>query len=290
MKKIISIVLAVFVVLPLGAVAFADDLQEDFLKDMATGLVERWNIGMNENSTPEDIMGQYKRLVEIELDHIGKYQSESFQNKKFDLLAKAYIEGCQLQLNALKYYKDRQDLYIIQWEAAYKQRVICLVAIYDYYGLDITDEMIDHFRSYNDSLNNETQSASSPMNYTVATKDCIIEIVSQEFDIKDSSSGIIFNNKDVRITAKNICPLAMSNFIITIDLLDDDLNIVDTAMGISSTLVQPNQSVTVSGFNLSYIPYALKVSNYSCRDENRNSYTGYVPDAPILFYDNTNGQ
>lgn len=284
MKRIISLILTVLIMFIFATVAFADDQQENFLNDMAAGLVERWNLNTNEKLTPEEDMDHRYRLTSVELDKIEKYQSVTFQNIKFDMLAKAYIEGCQLQRNSLKYYKDRQDLYILQWSTGMQQRTICLVGIYDYYGLDISDEMIKEFRSMLENSNTGTQNASSPMNYTVAAKDCFFEVISQEFDIKDPSSGLVYNEKDIRVTVKNISPMALSNLVLSIDLLDENNNIVDTKIGLASTMIQPNQSVTVSEFMLSEIPYAVKVSKYTCLDEAGNRYTGYVPDAPILIY------
>ena len=77
----------------------ADDVQDNFLKDMADGLIARWIYDSDEDAMSNSEVMEYRtQLVNEEYDRISKYAEEEFENEKFSLMAHAYIEAIKMQL------------------------------------------------------------------------------------------------------------------------------------------------------------------------------------------------
>lgn len=145
---------------PTSIAASATGDPEALLKDMAAGITER--LSMSEQDTTlmsdDDQIEFYGRLVRLELDRIEKYENDVFQDEKFNELAHHYINACQMQRNALVYYKNT-DLYNALWTGGGTVRVGIIIAFYEMYDLPISSDEVDKYRSaggYSVTLSNDS--------------------------------------------------------------------------------------------------------------------------------------
>lgn len=162
---------------------FADELQDQFLKDMAEGLNARWEYNENEDlMTRSEFVDYRTRLVNAEYEKLAPYKEQSFESEKFDTLAHAYIEALETQLHALDYYIDYESIYSAEWDGGYNVRAVLLPTFYDSFGLDVDAEQIDSFR-----VSGET--------YTITTT-----TTSNEDIIAPESEIELFNNEGITIS------------------------------------------------------------------------------------------
>lgn len=125
----------------------ADDVQDNFLKDMADGLIARWIYDSDEDAMSNSEVMEYRtQLVNEEYDRISKYAEEEFENEKFSLMVHAYIEAIKMQLDAVKYYTELPDIYNSEWAAGYNMRAMLIPDFVDHYGLDVPEEEVTPFR------------------------------------------------------------------------------------------------------------------------------------------------
>lgn len=127
---------------------YADEAQDKFLVDMAEGLNARWAYDSNESAMSSSEVVEYRSsLVNEEYNRLAEYRDAEFENEKFDLMAHAYIEAIEMQVNALKYYTELSNLYEIEWSAGYNLRAALIPNFVDLYGLDVAEEDIADFRN-----------------------------------------------------------------------------------------------------------------------------------------------
>jgi len=152
MKKKILLTMCILALSAITAtVALADSAQEDFLKDMADGLKARWTYDSDENAMSRSEFTEYRTtLVKEEYDRLIKYADAEFENEKFNLMAQAYMEAVEIQLDALKYCIELPGLYEVEWAAGYNIRAMLVPEFVDYYSLDVPEEEVAKFRGYND--------------------------------------------------------------------------------------------------------------------------------------------
>ena len=147
LRKVIAITSAMSLCICTPIYALADDAQDSFLKDMAEGLTARWAYDSDEDAMSNGEIMEYRtQLVNEEYDRISKYEKEDFENEKFSLMAHAYIEAIEIQLDAVKYYTELPDIYNSEWSAGYNMRAILIPDFVDHYGLDVQEEEIASFR------------------------------------------------------------------------------------------------------------------------------------------------
>ena len=147
LRKVIAITSAMSLCICTPIYALADDAQDSFLKDMAEGLTARWAYDSDEDAMSNSEIMEYRtQLVNEEYDRISKYEKEDFENEKFSLMAHAYIEAIEIQLDAVKYYTELPDIYNSEWSAGYNMRAILIPDFVDHYGLDVQEEEIASFR------------------------------------------------------------------------------------------------------------------------------------------------
>lgn len=112
---------------------YADELQDNFLKDLSEGLKERWEYSKGDEST-----SSYKEeLVNKEYARLKGYRKKTFEDPEFGQLANAYLEALKLQKNSLDYYDSYFPIYEKEWEAGFEIRREVLNQLGDQYGLDI---------------------------------------------------------------------------------------------------------------------------------------------------------
>ena len=148
LKKVIAITSAMSLCICTPIYALADDAKDNFLKDMAEGLIARWAYDSDEDAMSNSEIMEYRtQLVNEEYDRISKYEKEDFENEKFSLMAHAYIEAIEMQLDAVKYYTEVPDIYNSEWSAGYNMRAILIPDFVDHYGLDVPEEEVEPFRT-----------------------------------------------------------------------------------------------------------------------------------------------
>lgn len=122
----------------------------ELLKDMSEGLSARWESDENENTMTRTELVEYRRkLVNEEYLRLNKYSEQSFENEKFDMLAHAYIDALETQLQALDYYDEMEGLYDIEWGSGYSVRALIIPTFVDSYGLVADEELVSEFRNGN---------------------------------------------------------------------------------------------------------------------------------------------
>lgn len=147
LKKMAIIVSSASLCMSSAMYVLADDAQDNFLKDMAEGLTARWAYDSDEDAMSNSEFMEYRtQLVNEEYDRISKYAEEDFENEKFSLMAHAYIEAIEMQLDAVKYYTELPDIYNSEWSAGYNVRAMLIPDFVDHYGLDVPEEQVVPFR------------------------------------------------------------------------------------------------------------------------------------------------
>jgi len=180
MKKIFKLLPAVFLcVVLLGSIVKADELQEEFLKDLSEGLAARWSYDEDENTMTQSERAEYRtKLVIEETSRLDKYSDQKFENDKFDLLAHAYIEAVDNQLASLKYTVELEDLYEIEWSAGYNVRAVLLPVFVDSYGLIADESLIQEFRD--NSIYSVSVTPEVPSTNAVSSSENEFEIYNNE--------------------------------------------------------------------------------------------------------------
>ena len=147
LKKVAIILSSVSMCMSSGIYVLADEAQDNFLKDLADGLTARWAYDSDEDAMSNSEFMEYRtQLVNEEYDRISKYEKEDFENEKFSLMAHAYIEAIEMQMDAVKYYTELPDIFNSQWSAGYNMRAILIPDFVDHYGLDVPEEEVASFR------------------------------------------------------------------------------------------------------------------------------------------------
>lgn len=149
-KKMIQkvTVIATIICASVSSVVFADDIQENFLKDMADGLNARWEYNTDENTLSSSEIIEYRNtLVNEEYSRIEKYIDEDFESEKFGMMAKAYIEALEMQMNATKYYSELPEIYEAEWGAGYNVRAFLIPRFVDDFGLSVEESNVAEFRN-----------------------------------------------------------------------------------------------------------------------------------------------
>lgn len=118
--------------------------QEQFLQDMATGIGNRLSIGDSDvsNLSTKEQITHYKKLISFELDQIEKYERQTFEDAKFDILAHLYISACQMQAEAVENYTNN-ELFTTLWEGARIVRSGLIRTLYKTYNLPISADQAD---------------------------------------------------------------------------------------------------------------------------------------------------
>lgn len=139
-KRVLVMLCAVTLAVATPLTILANETQDNFLTDMADGLNARWDEETDENTiSSSEVMSYREKLVNEEYNLISKYADEEFENKKFDLMAHAYIEAIEMQLNAVKYYTELPSIYETEWTAGYNMRALLIPDFVDYYGLEVDE-------------------------------------------------------------------------------------------------------------------------------------------------------
>lgn len=223
-KLLIPVVaLSFFLSIPVSA----DELQDSFLKDMSEGLAERWAYDDDENTmTKSEFVEFRKKVVSAETSRLGKYEDQTFENEKFDLMAHAYIEAINNQLDALKYYEELENIYDLEWSAGYNMRAALIPVFVDSYGLSADETIVKDFRENN------------PYEITISTSTPETNAISTSED-----EFLIYNNEGISIYVTGFSKDEISK---NIYFRIENLNHHDIVVGSSNYKVIVNGSMVDS--------------------------------------------
>ena len=129
--------------------------QEAFLQDLKTALEKRWEISDSkdpESFSSEEFVQYDTDVVKAEYNILKEYKDCTFDNEKFDAMAKAYLEALECQSSAIKYYTTMNNVYTQYWNAGFNVRSILLPDFVDYYGLNVDESKMKDFRDTKASL------------------------------------------------------------------------------------------------------------------------------------------
>ena len=177
--------------------------QEDFLNDLKTGLEKRWEISDNsgdtESMSSDEVIDFDTNVVNAEYDLLEKYKDCIFDNKKFSMMAAAYIDALETQQKAIRYYKDSNSIYNQFWSVGYNVRAILVPDFVDYYGMDIEDQTnLKEFRDTKTALESGTAT------YTITstdTTDGTISADTSDVNLGENQQPIeVYNDDGIKIT------------------------------------------------------------------------------------------
>lgn len=255
LKRVLAIAVVFTIMMPIPVMAGEEKqaTEQDFLKDLKTGLEKRWKIsdesGDTASMSSDEVVEFDTNVVNAEYEMLEKYKDCTFDNVKFTMLADAYIQALETQMDAIGYYKDSNSIYNQFWSAGYNVRSIVVPDLIDYYGLQIDNQSyVDEFR------NNKALLESDGTTYTVTTTD-----TTTSSDTAASTDGVnmgnqqvqqpieVYNDDGVKITItgyqkiqSNYAQLTMS----VVNLYHKDL-----------TIGSPDYTITVNGMSVNAAPY-----------------------------------
>ena len=257
MKKFIALLICLCIAVSLAACgssptatgSVTEGNQEEFLKDMAAGINKRLSVNSDTtNMSREQINTLYTKLVQYELDKIEKYDTSAFTDEKFDDLAHTYIEACQMQKRACKYYKN-EALYLGIWENARLLRAAIITELYASFDLPISAETAAEYASdkrgnqYSvsvdglDELNNLLDGGNDVV---LNTGDLRITDVSYEFD---ESSNHEYDHYIIKFTVLNDSPHTLKSISVNFQIVDNNGVIIDTNSAYVNATIASGQKV-----------------------------------------------
>lgn len=280
MKKKIFNAIAVLVFTGLASISVqANSSQDEFLKIMANGLNERWDVAFEDESdmTTDEFVEYRMTLVDAEYNNLIEFKDNEFENKKFSLLARAYIEGVEIQKNALQYYENLRPVYDVEWNAGYNIRAIAICDMYDYYGLDISEDKIDEFRSSVDNM------------YTYEVIDTSVSDLNQgsvrQNDLKVIAAevdSIEYGWCNFHFVIENCSDESIHTVSLNISLLDDNGNIVSTTYPQIPSTIKPGQSAAIDTCIEEGKAYSAVVDGYSYYNGNNEYISGQIGECEEL--------
>lgn len=203
---------------------------EDFVKDMAKGLEARWTLNeQNESKEGYDAIdlqsSEYKDMmisyINAELDCIGKYKDEKFEDSKLQEEAISYINLLNDHIEICDYIPvDYYGKYLEEFQPIYDGRSKIIQDMADNYGLTVSDKFqsnLDEFK-INSKLVQEKDAQEQVI-------DSMLSNITFE-EVPDEYAG---DWKTYQGVVENTTGSDFSTFAVNINLLNADGVIVETA-------------------------------------------------------------
>lgn len=203
---------------------------EDFVKDMAKGLEARWTLNEQDESKEgydaidlqsseyKDMMISY---INAELDCIGKYKDEKFEDSKLQEEAISYINLLNDHIEICDYIPvDYYGKYLEEFQPIYDGRSKIIQDMADNYGLTVSDKFqsnLDEFKT-NSKLVQEKDAQEQAI-------DSMLSNITFE-EVPDEYAG---DWKIYQGVVENTTGSDFSTFAVNINLLNADGVIVETA-------------------------------------------------------------
>lgn len=203
---------------------------EDFVKDMAKGLEARWTLNEQDESKEgydaidlqsseyKDMMISY---INAELDCIGKYKDEKFEDSKLQEETISYINLLNDHIEICDYIPvDYYGKYLEEFQPIYDGRSKIIQDMADNYGLTVSDKFqsnLDEFKT-NSKLVQEKDAQEQAI-------DSMLSNIRFE-EVPDEYAG---DWKTYQGVVENTTGSDFSTFAVNINLLNADGVIVETA-------------------------------------------------------------
>ena len=203
---------------------------EDFVKDMAKGLEARWTLNEQDESKEgydaidlqsseyKDMMISY---INAELDCIGKYKDEKFEDSKLQEETISYINLLNDHIEICDYIPvDYYGKYLEEFQPIYDGRSKIIQDMADNYGLTVSDKFqsnLDEFKT-NSKLVQEKDAQEQAI-------DSMLSNITFE-EVPDEYAG---DWKTYQGVVENTTGSDFSTFAVNINLLNADGVIVETA-------------------------------------------------------------
>lgn len=214
---------------------------ESFLRDLASGLVERWKIADTDTTMMSDkqTIAHLLQCVNSELVFISKYSDFEFSDSKLGEYAHAYMNALQSQFIGIsEYYGIDDDLYETYFVTdGYFARARYIYLINKAYGIDLPSK-------YNDALRDMLQlgmiiNISTPTTTAIENALSAIEL---SFDTSSSSNFLYV----LPFNIENTAPAAIQDLSVVVNFLDDRDVVVDTGHLVSYTSVPKGKTVSTN--------------------------------------------
>ena len=167
---------------PKPTAASTPNTAEEFLSALAKGLSHRFSDDRDvDTMSDEELATYFSQLVNYELSEISKFSDIVFSDPTFNQLVHDYIDACNRQLAATELISTDVERMDSEWAQGLINRAGIIVRLYDEYGLQITQEMIDYFRSLEYSLEDFASEYSALLNDEVSGEgaSCVLEVSDQ---------------------------------------------------------------------------------------------------------------
>lgn len=255
--------------------------QDEFLQAMATGISARLADSKDDSDMTDEQKAEYfSKLVDYELSKISKYENATFTDETLNDLAHEYINACNSQKIATKYYKNTQ-LYNALWSDAWNIRAAIISYLYQNYELPITSEQAAEY--------NTTGSVSYTVDSDTAnffnsfTDDGEVQLSQGDLSIVGTTRkrNEVFDDTNFEFSylVKNNSSATLNSIGVNCSILDKDENIVGTTSANVNATIAPNKTATCSGsIILNDYPTAqfIRIDNVNY-DGNNNSIVITLP-------------
>ena len=252
-----------------------------FLQAMATGISARLADSKDDSDMTDEQKAEYfSKLVDYELSKISKYENATFTDETLNDLAHEYINACNSQKIATKYYKNTQ-LYNALWSDAWNIRAAIISYLYQNYELPITSEQAAEY--------NTTGSVSYTVDSDTAnffnsfTDDGEVQLSQGDLSIVGTTRkrNEVFDDTNFEFSylVKNNSSATLNSIGVNCSILDKDENIVGTTSANVNATIAPNKTATCSGsIILNDYPTAqfIRIDNVNY-DGNNNSIVITLP-------------
>lgn len=248
--------------------------QDEFLQSMATGISARIADDTDTSNMTDEQEAEYlSKLVDCELSEISKYENATFADETFNDLAHEYINACNSQKIATKYYKNTQ-LYNALWDDARNIRSAIISYLYQNYELPITSEQAAEYNttgSVSYTVDSDTANFFNALNddgdVQLSQGDLSIVGVDKERKVFDE---VYFNFSYV---VRNNSTATLNSISVYCSILDKNENVIGTTSANVYATILPNKDVSCDGsIMLSDYPSAayIRIDNLAY-DGNNNS-------------------
>ena len=248
--------------------------QDEFLQAMATGISARLADDTDTSNMTDEQEAEYlSKLVDCELSEISKYENATFTDETLNDLAHEYINACNSQKIATKYYKNAQ-LYNALWENSSHIRAAIISYLYQNYELPITSEQAAEYNttgSVSYTVDSDTANFFNALNddgdVQLSQGDLSIVGVDKERKVFDE---VYFNFSYV---VRNNSTATLNSISVHCSILDKNENVIGTTSANIDATILPNKDVSCDGsIMLSDYPSAayIRIDNLAY-DGNNNS-------------------
>ncbi len=197
---------------------------EDFINDMAEGLMERWDLNSADaNVIVADQSQEYQEMIlkyiNAELDHDAKYVDEKFEDSNLKELAIRYVNLLNESVDLCDYIPVDYVKYYDEYQPINDERSKIIASMVSDYGMTVDEEYqgtLDEF------LTNAT---------------LVIESENQEAEIENMVSSLQFEVvnddeysdwKTYQAVMENTTSIDFNSISLTINLISDEGVILDT--------------------------------------------------------------